>query len=108
MAAMMYEKKSRFNIPKTLDEAADLLISDLPPAYQELLCRMDTQEFDRLYDSVAGFILDDFKLWLGNEALLISCYRQSGEGEQDGEPAKIILDRVREKLQETAGIVIIT
>lgn len=102
---MMFEKKKRYTIPKTLDQAADLLISDLPPDYRELFSKMDDADFDLLYETVGGFILDDFKLWLGNEDLLRSCYR--GGGKNNDDPAKIILNRVREKLQEETGIVII-
>jgi hypothetical protein len=104
---MMFEKKKRYTTPRTLDEAADLLIADLPPEYQDLLTKMSEEDFNRLYDSVGGYILDDFKLWLGNEALLVSCYRESGEPEDTSDPARIILNRVREKLQETAGLLIV-
>ena len=104
---MMFEKKKRYTTPRTLDEAADLLIADLPPEYQDLLTKMSEEDFNRLYDSVGGYILDDFKLWLGNEALLVSCYRESGESEDTSDPARIILNRVREKLQEAAGLVIV-
>jgi len=105
---MMPDKKRRYNIPRTLDEAADLLISDLPLDFQDLLSKMGEEDFNLLYESVGAFILEDFKIWLGNEALLLSCYRESGQQENASDPAKIILNRVREKLQETAGLVIIT
>ena len=102
----MRNNKRWYNVPKTIDEAAELLISDLSATHQDILSKLDDQEFDRFYESVAKFVLDDFELWSGNEALLWSCY--TNDNDRAAEPAKIILNRVREMLQEVSGIVIIT
>jgi valyl-tRNA synthetase len=105
----MRNNKRWYNVPKTIDEAAELLISDLSATHQEILSKLDDQEFDQFYESIAKFVLDDFELWFGNEALLRSCYTYDNDGAKDAaaEPAKIILNRVREMLQEVSGIVII-
>ena len=106
----MRNNKRLYDVPKTIDEAAELLISDLSATHQEILSKLDDQEFDQFYESVARFVLDDFELWAGNEALLQSCYTYDNDRVNDAaaEPAKIILNRVREMLQEVSGIVIIT
>ena len=62
------------DVPKTIDKAAELLISDLSATHQEILSKLDDQEFDQFYESVARFVLDDFGLWSGNQVLLHSCY----------------------------------
>lgn len=104
----MYDKKRWYDIPTTIDEAAELLISDLSARHQEVLSNLDDEGFNRFYESVAKFVLDDFELWSGNHELLRSCYTSDTTVDSVAEPAKIILNRVRELLQETFGIVIIT
>ncbi|MFO7687456.1 MAG: hypothetical protein R6V60_15340 [Desulfobacterales bacterium] len=104
----MFVRKPHHRMPKTLDDAAEKVISDLPGEHQEMLSGMTDDQFQRFYESVAKFILDDFNLWLGNQELLRSCYSIHNRDNASSDPARIILDRVREKLQETAGIVIIT
>ncbi|MEJ2477151.1 MAG: hypothetical protein P8Y40_06575 [Desulfobacterales bacterium] len=66
----MFVRKQRYRMPKTLDDAAEKVISDLPGGHQEILSRMTDKQFQRFYEKVAKFILDDFDLWLGNEELL--------------------------------------
>jgi len=105
---MMYEKPNKRPLPKTVDEVADLLISDLPPAEIEVLSRLGTDEFLELYDSVADYLLDEFKVWTGNNALLASCLQRVDPGDSATDPAMIILRRVWQKLAEFPEIVIIT
>ncbi len=104
----MYDKTRWYNTPTTIDEAAELLMSDLSAKHQEVLSTLDGEEFNEFYESVATFVLNDFDLWSGNDALLRSCYRTNGTVDSATEPARIILNRVREMVQETSGIVIIT
>jgi hypothetical protein len=104
----MYNQHNQSQMPKTVDEAADRLIADLSIMDQEILSKMDDDEFDRFYEAIAACILDDFNLWTGNDRLLISCYAVEKGNKEDDEPARIILKKVKRKLQHTAGIVIIT
>ncbi len=104
----MYNQHNPSQMPKTVNEAADRLIADLSIMDQEILSKMDDDEFDRFYEAVATCILDDFNLWTGNDRLLISCYAAGERNNGDNEPARIILKKVKQKLQHTAGIVIIT
>ena len=105
---MTCPKKKRFRIPRTVDEAAEILISGLSANHQQALSQMSDEELDRFCESIASYILDDFGLWSGNEDLLQSCYESPSKTGQTRDPAGIILRRVREKLQDTAGIFIIT
>lgn len=105
---MMYEKKRRFRIPRTVDEAARLLIADLSAGHQQALAHMDDTDFKRFYNSVGKYILADFEIWSGNEELLGSCYRATRKRSTANDPAWIILERVREILRAASGVIIIT
>jgi hypothetical protein len=105
---MMYEKPFKPDLPRSVDEVADLLIADLPPNEMVTLSSMDEREFLRLYDSVAQYVLDEFKIWTGNADLLESCMASVSEVGQDTDPAMIILRRVWQKLNDLPEILIIT
>jgi hypothetical protein len=105
---MMYEKPFRPTLPRTVDEVADLLIADLPPQEMVALSSMTESDFRRLYDSVAHYVLDEFKIWTGNEDLLESCMASVSGGDEDTDPAMIILRRVWQKLNDLPEILIIT
>jgi hypothetical protein len=104
----MYEKPNMHNLPRTVDEVADLLISDLPPQEMSTLSSMTENDFVRLYDSVANYVLDEFKVWTGNDDLLESCLDQVSLEDKATDPAMIILRRVWQKLNDFPEILIIT
>ena len=108
LTIMMYEKPYRPGLPRTVDEVADLLIADLPPKEMVTLSSMDENDFLRLYDSVAQYVLDEFKVWTGNEDLLESCLSLVAADEKETDPAMIILRRVWQKLNDFPEILIIT
>jgi hypothetical protein len=105
---MMYEKPFKPDLPRTVDEVADLLIADLPPKEMVTLSSMTENDFLRLYDSVAQYVLDEFKIWTGNEDLLESCMARVSDVGENTDPAMIILRRVWQKLHDLPEIVIIT
>ena len=105
---MMYEKSNLPSLPRTVDEVADLLISDLPPKEMVTLSSMDENEFLRLYNSVAQYVLDEFKVWTGNDDLLHSCLEKVSGGDDATDPAMIILRRVWQKLSDFPEILIVT
>ncbi len=104
----MFENHNINSLPRTVDEVADLLISDLPPREMTTLAVMSENEFVHLYESVAQYVLDEFKIWTGNVELLASCMDQVSEKHQNTEPALIILRRVWQKLNDLPEILIIT
>lgn len=105
---MMYEKPNRPTLPRTVDEVADLLIADLPPKEMVTLSSMDEGAFLRLYDSVAQYVLDEFKIWTGNDDLLESCLANLHTEDKASDPALVILRRVWQKLNDYPEILIIT
>ncbi len=104
----MYEKPNKHSLPRTVDEVADLLIADLPPQQMGTLSGMTENDFVRLYDSVANYVLEEFKIWTGNDELLESCMDQVSEKAITTDPAMIILRRVWQKLHDFPEILIIT
>jgi hypothetical protein len=104
----MYEKPNDHSLPQTVDEVADLLIADLPPQEMATLSGMTENDFVRLYDSVANYVLDEFKIWTGNDELLASCMHAVTEKAHATDPAMIILRRVWQKLHDFPEILIIT
>ena len=104
----MYEKTNQQSLPKTVDEVADLLISDLPPREMATLSGMTENDFVHLYESVAQYVLEEFKVWTGNVELLDSCMGLVLEGQQTTEPAMVILRRVWQKLNDFPEILIVT
>ena len=105
---MMNEEPNLPSLPRTVDEVADLLIADLPPKEMATLSSMDESEFLRLYNSVAQYVLDEFKVWTGNDDLLASCFSLVSIGNESNDPAMIILKRVWQKLNDFPEILIIT
>jgi len=105
---MMYEKPNLPSLPRTVDEVADLLISDLPPKEMVTLSSMDENEFLRLYNTVAQYVLDEFKIWTGNDDLLQSCLSRVSDSDDDTDPAMIILRCVWQKLNDFPEILIVT
>lgn len=102
----MLEKKTHQSMPHTVEEAAELLLSDLLMQHLHSLSKLSEPDFDRLCDNVAPYLIDEFKLWQGNDALLDSCYSQQDDEETD--PARIILNRVKQILHDFNGFLVIT
>ena len=102
----MFAKNEDNRKPKTVNEAAELLISDLLIQHLNSLSKMSEQEFNRLCDHVTPYLIDEFQIWQGNDDLLASCYQFDDTDLSD--PARIILERVRQMLNNFSGFLVIT
>jgi hypothetical protein len=102
----MFNRNEKHRKPKTVNEAAELLISDLLIQHLNTLSRMTEQEFNLLCEHVTPHLIDEFQIWEGNDDLLASCY-QSDETDQE-DPARIILNKVRDMLNNFSGFLVIT
>ena len=102
----MIEKKERHRNPRTVNEAAELLLSDLLIQHLNALSQMTDNEFNQLCDHVIPYLNDEFRIWQGNNDLLESCYRSDSENCID--PARVILNRVKELLNNFSGFLVIT
>jgi hypothetical protein len=102
----MFKKNPRNQVPTTVDEAAEVLIGDLLTYHLDNLTTLNEKELDKLHEVIHTYIADEFKLWSGNDQLLSSCLK---EAECDNfDPSTIILKKVKSKLMDTYGIIIIT
>lgn len=104
----MFRKNSRYQIPTTVDEAAEVLIADLLTCHLDTLTTLNEKEFEQLYAAICPYMIDEFKLWSGNDRLLSSCLAEAGKNDDAFDPAKIILKKIKSKLMDTYGIIIIT
>ncbi len=102
----MFANSEKNRKPKTVSEAAELLISDLLLQHLNTLSKMTEQEFSSLCDHVTPYLIDEFQIWQGNDDLLDSCYQTDDTPDED--PARIILNRVRALLNNFNGLLVIT
>ena len=101
----MIENNPNDQTPRTVDEAAQLLLSDLLLQHLQSLSQMAEGDFEVLCDRVTPYLIDEFKLWQGNDALLNSCFASNVD---EADPARIILNRVRDILSNFHGFLVIT
>jgi len=104
----MFRSHNSLGLPQTIDQAADLLISDLLTDHVEAMASLNDEEFESLYQGVAPYLIDEFRLWSGNDILLDACIEASNACGESPDPARIILKRVVERIGDTEGIIIIT
>lgn len=102
----MINRNTRYKLPENVDEAAELLLSDLLMQHLRTLSNMTEEDFEHLCDRVSPYLAEEFKLWQGNEPLLDSCYANIDCEEND--PARIILNRVKQILHDFNGYLVIT
>ena len=67
---------------------------------------MDEKDFEMLCDKIAPYLIEEFKIWQGNDALLESCFNQ--DETEDDDPTRIILNRVKTLLNDFHGFLVIT
>ena len=104
----MYPKDERFDLPETVEEAVDLLVSDLLADHLETFSGLNDTQFDRLYARVSPYILSEFRLWSGNDRLLNDCISQIQDLDANYDPAHLILLKTKVRLQEAVGVLIVT
>jgi hypothetical protein len=101
----MIDRYSKYKLPVTVDEAAEVLISDLTTQQMTAMAQMNDQEFDQLCDILVPHLQHDFKLWTGNEQLLSNCFEHA-ENDTCTDPMRIIMDCMRSKLQMLSDVII--
>ena len=101
----MIERDIDHPTPRTVDEAAQLILSDLLVQHLQALSQMAQRDFELLCERVTPYLIDEFKLWQGNDALLDSCFTCNAN---ESDPARIILNRVKDILSDFHGFLVIT
>jgi hypothetical protein len=88
--------------PRTVDEAVDRLLSNMPLKDKSTVANMSHDELTNLHLTLGGYILNNFGLLSGNWELMKSCQAASAHPLQHEEDAVgIILDVLWAKLQQT-------
>ena len=100
----MFDPCKPYHMPQTVQEAAERLLSDLVIQHLSALSHMAESEFDQLCNRVTPHLLEEFKIWQGNDALLDACISQSPD---DTDPARVILDQVKKILSDFQGFLVI-
>jgi hypothetical protein len=101
----MMDRLQRFKQPATVDEAVEVLISDLTTQQMAALAGMNDVQFDLLCEQLVPYLQHDFRLWTGNDRLLISCF-ETVRYNTSTDPMRIIMDRVRSQLRSSSGVLI--
>ncbi len=94
----MLPKSDALILPRTIDEAVDLLLSDLPLRDRTRLSAMTEEELYKVNSFVGEYIASEFRLLTGNNKLLESCLSSS---ETDDDASMVIIRKMWKKLQET-------
>jgi len=88
--------------PRTVDEAVDRLVSNMPLKDKTTVANMSYDELPNLHLTLGGYILNNFGILSGNWELMRSCRAKSQNTLQHEEDAVgIIIDALWEKLRKT-------
>lgn len=101
----MIDRFQRFRQPRTVDEAVDVLISDLTTQQMAAMGSLSDEAFDQLCEQLAPYLQDDFRLWSGNDELLSDCF-ENADSQTETDPMRIIMRRMRLRLQDDVGLYI--
>jgi hypothetical protein len=102
----MFKKTVQYRLPKSVQEAAEILLSDLLFQHLQTLLQMSEDDYNHLCDQLAPYLLEEFRIWQGNNDLLNSCYNCCEDDIVD--PTRIILNRIKKILQDLNGFIVIT
>lgn len=102
------EIMTRKEIPKTVEEAIDYLIAELPLKDKTRIAKMDKREIIALHRTMGPHIRDEFGLLKGNSELLESCRILSGHKRlhMDAVPGMLI-DLLWARLRRTHSLRVI-
>ncbi len=93
------------NLPKTVDEAVETLISELTLKERAKIARMGRDELKVLHITFGPHIREKFGFWSGNEALMESCRVLGGDGSFDiSKCSQMIIDALWARLRRTHAL----
>ncbi len=101
----MMERLKRYTLPSTVDEAVDVLISDLTTQQMSAMGEMDDEEFDQLCRRLVPHLQHDFRIWEGNNRLLMSCF-ETVDNDTSTDPMRIIMDQLRQQIRSLDHVII--
>ncbi len=88
--------------PRTVDDAADVLIAKLSLRDKAIVANMNQEDLASIHFSLGEFIKRNFELGEGHTDLMESCCSLSGKNSlQEDEAVSVIIGEVWKKLRET-------
>ena len=94
-----------YPFPKTVDEAAGRLLSQLTLKDKSKIARMGEGELMGLRLTLGRYIGENFGIWEGNDELISSCGSMLGKGSiKEEEAVAFIIRTLWEKLQTSHGL----
>jgi hypothetical protein len=98
-------KRTQKRVPRTVEDAADVLISRLSLRDKATIAYMNREDLYSIHLSLGEFIKSNFGLWEGNEELIASCRTISKEDNlKEDDAASVIIGEVWERLRKTHRI----
>lgn len=93
-------------LPKTVEEAVDKLIPELPSQDKDTIANLDDYEIPFLCFSVLGvYIQSEFRLGSGNEPLMDSCCSTAGVNELNFfDASTVIIEELSQKLRRKLAL----
>jgi len=101
----MIDRYPDYFLPSTVEEAVNILVSDLTTQQMAAMGDMTDAEFDQLCEQLVPHLQHDFRLWEGNERLLNSCF-ENADNLISTDPMRIIMEAMRLRIQSLDDIFI--
>lgn len=101
----MIDRYPDYFLPSTVEEAVNILVSDLTTQQMAAMGQMTDEEFDWLCDDLVPHLQHDFRLWAGNERLLNSCFEHVAHLTST-DPMRIIMEALRCRVRSLEGVFI--
>ena len=99
------DEQVRTQFPRTVDQAVDQLIAELPLKDKTRLAGMTATDLNYLHPSLGNYIKTNYRILVGNEELMASCRKVSKDGSLDPDgAARVIINRLWENLRKTHRI----
>lgn len=96
------------NLPKTVDEAVNRLVSEVPLKDRVTIANMTEGELDSLDSTLGRYISNAYGLWGENKELMESCRLLSGsDGLYEDKAYSLIINELWKKLRETHTLKIV-
>ena len=91
--------------PKTVDEAVERLILELPLKYKAKMAKMNGRDLSALHATIGPYVRNNFGLWRGNDQLMETCCVLNGQDYLHVDSASmVILEATWVKLKQTHAI----
>jgi hypothetical protein len=91
----------RLHPPRTVEEAVEYLISNLPLKDKTMIAKMPEDELHYLHNTLGQYIRNNFGLWAENRSLMQSCCLRSSESLSKDECSAFIIKELWKRLQSS-------